>query len=399
MRKYFLSQISEIQNNRSLSLYGAAICMGYFYFWVYLNNHSFDFKLSFNDEAICWPFFNACDFPRIFSPTHWKIIFLSLCVASTANAVLFLVKRVRTAYTILILLECLRISIILIDYRVRLNQNYMFSFIVFAFLFISQKSLTIPRLLVLFYFWAGILKLTPDWLSGSALYGKLLFIPDSLKVISAQYVVVLELFITPFLLSKNKVARYLVLFQLGLFHLVSLGVVGFFYPALMVSLLSIFILLDFFPPNPGSTPASSFGHFGGLGIVILFSILNCFPYFVPGDKSITGETRLVSLHMFDSITYCTPWSTLKFRSGVPEKKNLYMPNVIRIRCDPIVYLSRLRKICRDKKSDPNFIDVDFTLDVTKETQKKSIRVMDITDFCSKNYQYSVWNRNNWINYQ
>tara|TARA_B110001454_G_scaffold219136_1_gene250265 strand:- start:21 stop:578 length:558 start_codon:yes stop_codon:yes gene_type:complete len=174
---FILRQVREIQNQRLLSVYGGLLCLGYLYFWIYLFQYGFDFKLSYLEEPICWPFFNSCDVVRIFSPSNWQLIFAILAFLSLLNAVLFFKRKVHSAYVLTLLLESIRIAIILYDYRVRLNQNYMFTFIIVSFLFVGNKRETIPRLLVLFYFWAGFLKLNNDWLSGSSIYGNLFLIP------------------------------------------------------------------------------------------------------------------------------------------------------------------------------------------------------------------------------
>ncbi len=394
-----MNQTNEIRGSHALSLYGAAICLGYLYFWCYLLSYGFDYKLSSSEEAICWPFFSSCDFPRIFLSLHWKFIFVTLSAVSIFNLFLFVKKKTNSAYFLTVLLESLRIAIILLDYRTRLNQNYMFFFIVFAFLFIPNKLKILPRLMVLFYFWAGFLKLTPEWLSGHAIYGKLLILPEYWKPALAQFVVFLEIVMAPLMLLNQKKIKYLVLACLILFHLASLTVVGFFYPALMITLLSIFPLRDYLNSSVQIDSFSSLRNFSGNLFLLFFSALNFYPRFIPGDKSITGETRLVSLHMFDSITYCTPWVTIKYLSEEHKVQSLFIPNVIRIRCDPVVYLSRLRKICRDNADNPKFENIDFILDVKKINSSTSIRVMDIENFCSKNLKYDIWGRNHWINFK
>ena len=69
---------------------------------------------------------------------------------------------------------------------------------------------------VLFYFWAGIIKLNPEWISGAALYGEsLLLIPDSLIPAACIYVVVLELLLIFGLLSNRASWFWATLAQLG----------------------------------------------------------------------------------------------------------------------------------------------------------------------------------------
>jgi hypothetical protein len=261
--------------------------------------------------------------------------------ASLAAVVAFASPRfARLGYWILFALLFYRGFFLFQDYRLRLNQHYMLYWSMFAFLFVSGKRVAIRYLVVLFYFWAGIIKLNPEWISGAALYGEsLLLIPDSLIPAACIYVVILELFLIFGLLSRRALWFWATLAQLAMFHLISWNIVGFYYPLLMACILSIFVLERYIrpPPQPElpGAPSLARGRRVALGVLLggFFSI-QFLPYAYPGDSAITGEGRFFALHMFDAPIECQA-VVLKTSKGGQQARNLSE----RVHCDPIVFWS------------------------------------------------------------
>ena len=113
---------------------------------------------------------------------------------SLASGVLFLSRRVAPAYWLLVAVNVIRLLVMFQDHRLRANQHHMLNWIVLAFLILPGKWALVHHLLAALYFWAGVLKLDPDWLSGAALYGQdRLWFPQWLVPASCVYVLVLEM--------------------------------------------------------------------------------------------------------------------------------------------------------------------------------------------------------------
>ena len=162
---------------------------------------------------------------------------------------------------------------------------------------------------MLFYFWAGTLKLNWEWVSGGALYRPLWLLTGPAVVAACAYVVVLELVIVWGLLSRRSWIFWSSLAQVLLFHVMSFAVVGWFYPLLMFALLAIFPLarcIPGAPPEPASASASSGGACRGRRSRwrSRFSLVQLTTHLYPGDTAITGEGRLFALHMFDARVVC-----------------------------------------------------------------------------------------------
>src|SRR5258705_3752500 len=172
-------------------------------------------------------------------------------------------------------------------------------------LLVPRKRESVPLLLVLFYFWAGTLKLNGEWVSGAALYKPLWLLSGWAVVAACAYVVALELGVVWGLLSRRPWIFGSSLAQVLLFHLMSFAIVGWFYPLLMFALLSILVFVRVFPASP---PEPSVGERilsrrlsrAALGMALASSLIQLSSHLYPGATAITGEGRLLSLHMFDA---------------------------------------------------------------------------------------------------
>ena len=166
--------------------------------------------------------------------------------------------------------------------------------------------------------------------------------------------------------------------QLFLFHLLSFPVVGFFYPTLMYSMLTIFILVHWKRKAPSTLEFLMSGRpaLSTYGLIVVFSLFQLIPRLMPGDTAITGEGRLFSLHMFDAYTSCEAHAMVKSRVGPPREVNLYIPLAVRIHCDPIVYLDRAHKLCeKERRGNRFFMDLDLSLR-TRRAQSDGVQAGD-----------------------
>ena len=289
------------------------------------------------------------------------------------------------------------------DYRLRLNQHYMLYWTMLAFLFVPGKRLALRYLVILFYFWAGIIKLNADWISGEALNGKLpLLIPEALIPAGCIYVVVLELVLIFGLLSRRPWLFWATLAQLALFHLTSWSIVGFYYPLLMVCILSIFVLDRYILPPPQlevpDTPALARGRKIATGVLLGgFFALQFIPHLYPGDSAITGEGRYFALHMFDAPLDCQGMAIPRRSDGRRRRVPLRAPHMPgRIHCDPIVFWSIGRHICRVNANSPGFEDVDILVRTRRRGETQWQSLMNIENFCSTDPAYRVLGHNDWI---
>jgi len=398
---FFRKNIGEIRADPALRFYGSALAFLHVLTFLSWHRRPLENVIAAGRMPICWPFFENCAAYRLLDAGDVRAylwVYLGLAVL---GVLLFLLRRVSWAYGVLALLSLMAALVWLQDFQLRLNQHYMALIISLVFLFMPNKRRLLQYQIVAFYFWAGILKMNTEWLSGQALYAKPLGVPVSMLPEACAYVLVLETCLVFGVFARRAWIYRATLAQLVLFHLTSWTVVGFFYPMLMFAILSLFPLVRRFPsadeaPGPrrllrGREPAST------LAFLSVFSFLQIVPWLFPGDSAVTGEGRLFALHMFDARVICEGEAVLHRAAGRMDRLPLRPPVPLRIRCDPIVYLNLGRAICREgcSRTDP-CISIDITLRSRRRTESALRPVMKIENFCQGGFAYDLWRPNRWI---
>lgn len=386
--------IDEIRNDPVLRAYGIFLALTHvltFVFWW----RTYDLVSLLTDgDAICWPFWGDCFRYRFLSADGVYWLLRAYLLLSLLSLGLFARRKwVGAAWWVFLFLNLLKLGIVLQDFQLRLNQHYMAGLACMAFLLVPGKRRFLKILVAFFYFWAGILKLDVEWLSGAALYRPLWFFSGPWLPVVCTYVVVLEIVLVWGVLSRRPWLFWATLAQLFVFHVMSWPVVGYFYPTLMFCLLTIYPM-DFVRPSAEGDAR----RIGALGFVFLgvFSFAQLVPHFMPGDSALTGEGRLFGVHMFDALVQCEAYAVLKGTDGTTRRKNLHRQMAARIHCDPIVYWNRARELCRSPDRGVNFSDFDLILNSRRSTEPAFKPVIDLKNFCASSPAYRVWRHNEWI---
>jgi len=323
--------------------------------------------------------------------------------AAVGAGLLFASRRlVPWGYAALVLVNVVKLAVMLLDYRLRMNQHYMGFFATFAYLVVPGKRDALRVLITLFYFWAGTLKLNWEWISGAGLYRPMWPFSGAGVVAACVYVIVLELGVAWGLLAGRAWIFWAALAQFLVFHALSWQVVGFFYPLLMFAILTIFPLSRLIPPRDppdGLLVALLTGR--GLRpvytLAALFSLLQLIPYAFPGDRALTGQGRLYALHMFDARAACEGWAALHNADGTTTRRDLKLPLDTRIACDPIVFFNRARNLCRQRDAGrAAFQDLDLFLSARRSSDGQMKRVIATKSFCAKGERYDPFRHNAWI---
>jgi len=310
------------------------------------------------------------------------------CIAvGCLSAVLFALSRRRLGLLALLSATVLELFFHLLEYRTRSNEVYMLNGALAVFLFAPrQKQLVLQALLACFYFWAGALKLKAEWISGAALYAKPFLVPEALVPASCVYVLILETIFIWGLFSRSARVRWLVFFQLLIFHAVSWSVVGWHYPLLMFTLLSWSSLY-----THAATRRSI------AAVAALFSLLQLPAYTLfPGDSSLTGEGRLFALDMFDSQPVCQGGALLHQADGGTRMVPLIDPALkSRRRCDPLVLFSNAKKLCA-AQGGGDVVGIDIQVDARRKSDSAFHPLIRAQDICNPKVGYSLWRHNDWL---
>src|SRR5882724_5050631 len=369
---FFRAQIAEIEHDAALRWYGVAMAFLHVVTYLYWVDQRIAAFVGTGSEPICWPLVPECGALRILSPAGVALALRAYFAAAVGTGLLFASRRlVPWAYASLVLVNLLKLAIMLLDYRLRMNQHYMAFFATFAYLFVPAKRDGLRVLVTLFYFWAGTLKLNWEWISGAGLYRPMWPFAGMGIVVACVYVIVLELVVAWGLLARRAWIFWAALAQFLVFHALSWQVVGFFYPLLMFAILAIFPLSRLVAPadRPDGVLISlwTLNARGPVyALAALFSLLQLAPYTFPGD-------------------------------GTTTRRDLKLPLDTRIGCDPIVYFNRARNLCRRRDAGlVAFQDLDLFLSSRRTSDGEMKRVIATPGFCARGDRYDPFRHNAWI---
>lgn len=395
MIDFFKRQVQEIYHDKGLQLYGFFLSLTHIWSFLYWQRGDFFIhsQSGLNSEALCFPFFPNCDVWRgLLSMNQWSLVLWTYGLISFVVALLFLSQKKRNlAYWGFTFITLIKVSLHLSNYNFMGNYHYMIHGLSFLFLWAPHKKQIIKYFLVAFYVSSGLLKMNIDWLSGAAMISPP-WLNDKLLSLSLFYVVLLELVLVFGLLSSKKWLRWLTLLQLLAFHAFSWHIVGFFYPLVMFSLLSLFFI-DEYREFKGQIQIPSLGQDLMRGqaakstylLLLIFWLLQVSPHLITSDPSLSGAARLSSLNMFDAKAECHPLLVVH-----KEKELIHMDRPlrslgVRLNCDPLVYLNQAHKLCRKQQESPEFKRLSLSLFSKRVTDYEYTKVLDLQDVCSLSF--------------
>jgi hypothetical protein len=395
-------QAEGIASDRVLRFYGVALAAAHAITWLdWTSRDPIARYIARGMDPICWPFWESCgDFRFLTVGQADGLLWAYLALALASGVAFFRARTARTGYAGLVLLEALHLAVLVQDFRLRMNQHYMLAWIVLAFLFGPARRALLPALLASFYFWAGVLKLDYEWLSGSALYHTDRFwIPAPLVPASCAYVVVMETVLVFGIFSRRAWLFWVTIAQLAVFHVFSWAIVGFYYPLLMFALLSVLVLARTLDGPEGWPSFDLIRRDIRLvaPLLAVFAALQLVPYAFPGDTALTGEGRLFALNMFDARVVCEA-GLVVHRDGGKDQALPMHPKALaqRIACDPISYFNMARAQCVRLAGTAGFRDFDLHLRSRRTSDPELRDVVDVKDFCSAGLTYDLWRPNDWI---
>jgi len=400
-RAHIGRQIEEIAADPALRAYGVALVAIHLLTAFWLRHNDLASIVGAGKEAICWPLLPECERLRVLSAPALNTAFKLYGAIAVLVMVGFWRRRwIAGGYWGLVLLTVFKLAVIALDFRLRRNQHYMAFATTALFLFVPRKRDGIRVLLVLFYFWAGTLKLNWEWISGGGLYRPLWFFTGRGIIAACLYVVVLELVIVWGLLARWNWIFWPCFAQVVVFHIMSWSVVGFFYPLLMFGLLSIFVFCrlgrDGAAERLGATLAQGHAPRPVYVVAIAFSALQLTVHLYPGDTALTGEGRLFALHMFDARVECDARATVKLPRGDSFLVSLRGAGE-RTACDPITIYGAARNLCRQREAGRmSFVDLDVDLISRRTTDVVAKPIIALRDFCRSRPRYDPFMHNYWL---
>lgn len=377
MKSFFRKNLSEITASRSLQYFGAAL------FFSHLVTAFFWFKNDYDRSPLCWSFFPSCKTWTPFLQSIATPLIVLYGILAVVGMGLFLFRKPKAACVLFAFLSIFKLIFHLSDYRLMGNYHYMSHIINFLFLFFLDKKNTIRLFIVLFYFSAGLIKFNTDWLSGEAMLREPL-IKGKLLELSCAYVIVLELAFSFLLLSKDKRLRIFALIQFIAFHIFSWHIVGYFYPTILFSMLTIFILArePFQWPRPLTNTAAA----------AIMMLAQLYPLIFEPQSSLNGRGRILSLNMLDSRAVCETRLFITYKNKIVEYNPTFPNYGIRIHCDPVLILDTVKKTCADMKDQSGFVDITLDHQVRRSSSMEGIEQITFKNVCQHPLQISFLGR-------
>jgi hypothetical protein len=387
----------ELSGSRALRLVGAAVALTHVasvVSWLW-SPADFALRILSDSFAACWPLWESCHALRPFSSgaVYLWLGFLAILALGASAALAW--GRVRTGWWLSLLALVVKLSIVVQDYRFQGNFHYMSQLFAAAWLFVPGRRFTLPRLLVVFYFSAGLLKFNTEWLSGQAFIREP-WISGRWLMAACAYVVLLELLFVPFLLSRHSRLRWAVLLQLLVFHAFSWHIVGFLYPVTMLLLLAALPLL--WSEGHDAVVLEPKKH--GLIFLAVVALAQLVPWLIPGDAALSGQGRLFALNMLDAKAECRHFLFLRGENGFVEASDHNLDWGLRIGCDPLLLFRLAEHACRTApQSMKGFVDLDWGLHSWRSSQPSVGISVDFHNFCALKPSYQSWRAQNWIRAQ
>lgn len=411
--------IEEIRGALELRVVGAGLALVHFITYLqWFGTRQYRFMSDANISPICWPIFRSCEAWKVFDPDQMQIIGLIYGLVAIATAALFISRRFTgLAWSLLLLLSIVKICLYMQDYRL-LRNFHAIPFVVSAvFLFLPDKSRLVRYFIVAIYFFAGVLKLNRDWISGQAflregLQGGQIFeflSASGLLPISTVYVVVLETILIFGLVARLRWLGWASFIQLVIFHIVSIEIVGPTFPAIMICLLSIFPAVYFLERKNDRHVSDHQGeeklrplllglNISGVIVLVTYAFLQIYPKAKSGDEALLYEWRIVSLNMLAATVICKG-SIQSVYSNRTVDMTHEVSKVTRLqafRCDPYVYYDRAKAICKSLQGQPGFQRVQMKLASRRSTETQFTDIVDVEDMCRNEISYTIVWPNSWI---
>ena len=392
-QKFFTTHQLEIFDSKVLRCYGIFLSL-YLGVGLFFMSRSAVNELQEMAFPVSWP--NFPSWLEIRSANFWYA-YLVVCGLIWAISIFCFVLNFKTGYWALLTLFFMKTFLGLQDYSFMGNYHYMPAVIIGLYLFSPIKKLMIPVFIVLFYFFAGLLKLNVEWLSGKALLSP---VPQFLQTFGTWnfiFVIYLELVISWLLLMPFRKLRNLALVLLILFHLISWHWVGYFYPITMLCLLSYFLLTwTLEPEHEILKNTRSLSHYPML-IIIIFCISQVVQKIQPTDSTLTGDGRIIGLNMYDAQSECFQFGVVRAGTDQWEISNGVSRESLRVRCDPILYIDQMKRICDEFNINNQKGEVSYYQIAKRKSESTFTQTVAIENFCSNPVRFSLFGWNKWIN--
>ncbi len=334
----------------------------------------------------CWPHFQDCKniFPLIPLPFSYSenIFYAGLLSIVVYGAYNLYYKNFFNAYICILILWFWEFFVYNVTYGLG-NFDYYNMVLIGVFLFFTKKIHYLRFTFVFLYFLAATIKIGSGWIDGTyftSLQTGVPIFPNSWSFLVSNVVILMQIVGCWFLLMRKGYLFTFALWYFCIFHLYSTILVGYRYPV-----TSLFLIIILFGLREKTTVLSDLKprlkDWFNWVLLILLVIIQFIGIIIPGNQKITMEGNKYGLYMFEANHQCISLNVSKKGTTTIASSDA------RSRCDPYVYLERLKKECR-KIGEP--ISWSFDASVNGGPLYRVIEQKNACGLVYKPFAHNIW---------
>lgn len=401
--EWIKSSLWEIKKSSSLRLFGAALAVAHimtYGYWAW--NGDLPLKYYSEGTPVCWSFFEGCAHFRFFPIGLVNFIYFAYVVFAVAAGALFFSTRTALPGWLLMLgLFVFKMFLYVQDFRLSGNEHYILFLLTFVFLFVPNKETAFKAIIISIYLVSGLLKLSPDWLTGQwflthhVMHAKL---AEWFAALSA----IIEL-IAPLALLMRPIKYFATgMLVLIAYHVITWYEGDFFSPGIMLIALSFF-LFNYFEQRRNEMDYAYQSYLRPepsrvwvFVLLVFFWGAQVVPrWFHDGSRWAT-ITEIFAFNRNATDTECDQATFLIYDNRVEEVVITPPPGRAESQsCNPYFRFLDARFLCQKHQNDEGFRTVLSILKVRKLKDKQFKDAFEIPDACDPKFNYRSLGSRSW----
>lgn len=399
--EWIRGQLWEIEKSASLRIFGGILALANALTFLSWNSHG-QLPLKLYSEApMCWTLFENCLALRIVPFSVFSGLYYFYFALSLITAVMFFFTRaVAVNWSLLFALLLLKSFIYFQDFRLSLNIHYFLLCLQFLYLFVPSKRNVLLGFIVSYYFASGLLKLSPEWLTGQW------FIQHKpMKIKLAEWLaavsILIEMIGAASLLFKR--GKYFLLGFLALFvyHGVFWWLEGFF-PSLVYMMILLFfwlqdwesrkfeseyLYLSYLRPEPSNAWV--------VVVLSLFWVIQIFSIMAPSQAKARQTFDAFALDRLASNQECRLTTFAQYEDRT-EQIQIAIPSgrPVQMLCNPYMRFLDIKRVCVELQKQKDFRHLAAYFEVRGLRDVAYHHLFEVSDFCNNDVKFRgtvAWN--------
>ncbi len=390
--EWMRNQLWEIEKSASLRIFGGLLALTHALTFLYWQLQGHLPLAYYTSTPMCWTLFENCLAMRIVPLSVFTALYYFYFVLSLLTACVFFFTRATLLnWGLLFSLFLLKAFFYIQDYRLSSNIHYFLFCLQLIYLFVPSKQNVLKGFIVSYYLATGMLKLSPEWLTGQWFMSHKITRPKFAEWCAAISVLVEMIGGAALLFKKGKyfVIGFLVLV---LYQAVLWWFDGFFPALVQIMALSLFWLAgweerkfesellyqSYLRPEPSNLWA-------GLTLIVFWAI-QLIPFLALEQTHPVVET--LALDRLASNLECRLTTFAHFNSRI-EQISVDAPSgrPIQTQCSPYLKFLDAKQACDQFAGTQGFQTVSAYFDLRTLKDPEYKRIFEVEDICKPEVKF------------